>query len=69
MDASMQPLIDEQYERIADTLRSGTLFGQSIDTDNAKQMVVAAYFAGRTESDNHYREYRELDKLMAGTAL
>ena len=65
MDASLQPLIDEQYKRIADKLSGGLLCGQSIDPNDTKQMVVAAYYAGEAESRNQYGKYRALDQRLA----
>ena len=42
--------IDAQYQRVRAKLEGGMLYGQPIDADNMKQMVVAAYHAA------HYRD-------------
>ena len=67
MDTSMQPLIDSVYEEIVEKMHldRATLFGQSIDAGNMKQMVIAAYYAGEAESRNQYGKYRALDQRLA----
>jgi len=65
MDKELQPLIDQEYERIADKMRApATLFGYSIDTGDMKQMVIAAYHAGVAESEGRWKEYRQLDREL-----
>ena len=66
MDAHMQPVIDAHYKLIADKLDGAQLFGQSIDTSDMKQMVIAAYYSGEVESRKRYDEYRALDQRLAG---
>ncbi len=65
MDKSLQPLIDQEYEKIADKMATPTaLFGNSIDIGDLKQMVVAAYYIGTHETELRYENYRALDRQL-----
>ena len=65
MDKSLQPLIDLEYEKIADKMGGATtLFGNSIDIGDLKQMVVAAYYMGTQETQHRYEDYRALDRQL-----
>ena len=39
-------LVREEYRRINDKIAGGRLYGQPIDPDDKRQMVVAAYHCG-----------------------
>ena len=38
--------IDDEFERISSDFVGGKLFGNNIDINNVKEMVVAAYYFG-----------------------
>lgn len=67
MDQSLQPLIDEQYERIVNKMRGPTtLFGNSIDIGDLKQTVVAAYYMAITEGQQRQENYNSLTRKLEG---
>ena len=42
--------IEAQAKKITEKIAGGTLYGETIDTNDIKTMIVAAYFLGRTEA-------------------
>ena len=65
MDQNLQPLIDEQYERIISKMRPPTtLFGNSIDIGDLKQTVVAAYYMAITEEQRRREKYHLLTRQL-----
>lgn len=69
MDASLQTLIDEQYGKIVEKMGGmTTLFGCRIDTDDTKQVVVAAYYMAQAECNKRMMDYHALDMQLDAAA-
>ena len=58
--------IEAQAKKITEKITGGTLYGETIDINDIKTMIVAAYFLGRTEAlENNNKEM----KAWMGIAL
>lgn len=44
-----QYLIEHEYEKIIEKIKNSTIFGQPINVEDEKHLVVAAYFLGERE--------------------
>ena len=45
----MAKMIDEMYDKILEKTEGGILYGERVDAENVKHMVVAAYYIGMNE--------------------
>ena len=64
MDPELLVLVDEVYQEILEKMgpENARLYGQSIDTSDLKQMVVAAYYFAEHETSNRLYKYERLTR-------
>ena len=52
--------IDKYYQSIINKIQGGSLFGQPIDMNNQKQLVISAYLVAQTEDRNSNKTSTDL---------
>ena len=62
-----EQVLDGEYEKIWEMLEGSYIFGKPVDTNNIRDLVICAFYAGRSSREEQVDQlFQELEKLSGG---
>jgi len=60
-------ILDDEHEKILGMMKGAYIFGKPVDIDSVRDLVVCAFYTGRSSRDEQIDQlFQELENLYGG---